>query len=138
MATANKAAKAKAAKAPAPATAQAMPTLATLPPATVTPAVQPLPTVVSLCGQHVAAAPNVVRRAATLGNVPAAMASVVLVAGKPCKVRVPYTMQAMQAILGHIAQHGPATAATLASVANGDMVRYAVRSGWLVPAPQVA
>ena len=122
-------------QAPAPVQApNPLPTVAT-PTATVQAAVAPLPTVVSLCGQHVAAAANVVKRASTLANVPAAIAGVVLVAGKPCKVRVPYTQAAMAAILGHISQHGPATASQLASVANGDMVRYALRSGWLVPAP---
>ena len=119
-------------QAPAPAQAPSpLPTVAT-PQATVQPAVQPLPTVVSLCGAHVAAAPNVVKRANSLGKVPQAIAGVTLVAGKPCKVRVPYTQAAMAAILAHLAQHGPATAAQLASVANGDMVRYAMRSGWLV------
>ena len=105
-------------------------------PTSTTPAVVPLPTVVSVAGQHVTAARNVVARAATLGNLPAALAAVQLQANpaKPCKVRVPYTVQcwqAMQAVL--TANGGQATGAMLAQASTGDMVRYAVARKWLVP-----
>ena len=105
-------------------------------PTSTTPAVQPLPTVVSVAGQHVTAARNVVARVATLGNLPAALAAVQLQANpsKPCKVRVPYTVQcwqAMQAVLA--ANNGTATGAMLAQASTGDMVRYAVARKWLVP-----
>lgn len=109
-------------------------------PTSTTPAVAPLPTVVSVAGQHVTAARNVVARAATLGNLPAALVAVQLQANpaKPCKVRVPYTVQcwqAMQAVL--TANGGTATGAMLAQASTGDMVRYAVARKWLVPVQPV-
>lgn len=108
-------------------------------PTSTTPAVAPLPTVVSVAGQHVAAARNVVARAATLGNLPAALAQVQLQANaaKPCKVRVPYTVQCWQAMLAVLAaNNGTATGAMLAQASTGDMVRYAVARKWLVPVQQ--
>ena len=95
-----------------------------------------LPVDVKVAGQQVVAARNVLVRAANLGNVPAALANATLVAGRPCKVRVPYTQAGVLAMLAHIAQHGPSTGATLAGVANGDLLTYSVRRGWLVQAPQ--
>ena len=122
-----------AAQAAAPATAPATAPAAAAPALTVT-----LPTGVAvpavLCGgASVQAAPNVVKRTAKLGKVPPALASVRLVAGRPCKVRVPYTLQGVTAMLAHIATNGPSTGTALAAVANGDLLGYAVRSGWLVP-----
>jgi len=91
-----------------------------------------LPVDVKVAGMQVVAARNVLVRAANLGNVPAALASATLVAGRPCKVRVPYTQAGVLAMLDHIAQHGPSTGAVLASVANGDLLTYSVRRGWLI------
>jgi len=123
---------AAAAPAAAPA-ASPMPTTATLPQASTTAETAPLPTTVSVAGAHVPAARNVVARAAALANVPAALANVALVAGKPCRVRVPYTLQCWEACKAALAK-GPQTGAALASVSTGDFVRYAVSNKWLVPA----
>jgi hypothetical protein len=95
-----------------------------------------VPTELQVAGTTVSAARNVLVRAANLGNVPAALANATLVAGRPCKVRVPYTQAGVLAMLDHIAKYGPSTGATLAGVANGDLLTYSVRRGWLVQAPQ--
>jgi hypothetical protein len=101
-----------------------------------TPVAPVLPVDVKVAGMQVVAARNVLVRAANLGNVPAALANATLVAGRPCKVRVPYTQAGVLAMLDHIAKHGPSTGAALAGVANGDLLTYSVRRGWLVQAPQ--
>ena len=93
-----------------------------------------LPVEVTVAGTTVGAARNVLARHANLANVPPALAGLTLRQGRPCKVRVPYTMAGVTAMLDHIAKHGPTTGATLAGVANGDLLTYAVRRGWLVPA----
>jgi hypothetical protein len=106
--------------------------VAEVPVAPVAPVAPVLPVDVKVAGMQVVAARNVLVRAANLGNVPAALASATLVAGRPCKVRVPYTQAGVLAMLEHIAQHGPSTGAVLASVANGDLLTYSVRRGWLI------
>ena len=103
-------------------------------PAAEAPAAPVLPVDVKVAGETVVAARNVLARAENLDKVPSALASITLREGRPCKVRVPYTMAGVTAMLNHIGQHGPSTGATLAGVANGDLLTYAVRRGWLVPA----
>ena len=103
-------------------------------PAAEAPAAPVLPVDVKVAGETVVAARNVLARHANLANVPPALAGLTLRQGRPCKVRVPYTMAGVTAMLDYIAKHGPATGATLAGVANGDLLTYAVRRGWLVPA----
>ena len=103
-------------------------------PAAEAPAAPVLPVDVKVAGETVVAARNVLARAANLGNVPSALAALTLREGRPCKVRVPYTVAGVTAMLNHIAAHGPTTGAELAGIANGDLLTYAVRRGWLVPA----
>ena len=93
-----------------------------------------LPVDVKVAGETVVAARNVLARAASLDKVPTALAALTLREGRPCKVRVPYTVAGVTAMLNHIAAHGPTTGAELAGIANGDLLTYAVRRGWLVPA----
>jgi hypothetical protein len=98
------------------------------------PAAPVLPVDVKVAGETVTAARNVLARAANLDKVPTALGSMTLREGRPCKVRVPYTVAGVTAMLNHIAIHGPSTGAELAGIANGDLLTYAVRRGWLVPA----
>lgn len=99
------------------------------------PATPVLPVAVVVAGVQVSAAKNVLARAATLGNVPSALAAVRLVLGPvPCRVRVPYTQQCWSAIAAHIAQHGAATGQTLAGISTGDFLKYAVKNRWLAVA----
>ena len=98
------------------------------------PAAPALPVEVTVAGATVGAARNVLARHANLANVPTALAGLTLRVGRPCKVRVPYTVAGVTAMLNHIAIHGPSTGAELAGIANGDLLTYAVRRGWLVPA----
>lgn len=97
--------------------------------------VAPVATQVKVAGVQVSAARNVVKRAATLGTLGSGVQAQVLRAGKPCKVRVPYTVECWarvsQALASAAGNQAPASA--LAAVSTGDFVNYAVRSGWLVP-----
>ena len=81
----------------------------------------------------IVAANNVAARAASLAKVPAQVAAVSYTLGRPCKVRVPYTLACYQAVAGVLAA-GPATGQALAAASTGDFVRYAVKNGWLVAA----
>lgn len=133
---------AKPAQAPRGALAQAAATLAApqAPAAPVAvagaPAAPVLPVAVVVAGQQVAAAKNVLARAATLGNVPSALAAVRLVVGPvPCRVRVPYTQQCWSAVQAALATAGgAATGQTLAQASTGDFVKYAVKNRWLAVA----
>ena len=88
-------------------------------------------------GGAVPAARNVLARASSLcAPVPAALQGVLLQAGRPCRVRVPYTQAAHAACVAALAAAGgKAPAATLAAASTTDFVRYAVRRGWLEVAP---
>lgn len=83
---------------------------------------------------NMAAAQNVLARAASLrSDLPADLAGAVFVAGKPCKVRVPYTLACWERVAATLASGGgSATAGSLAAVSTTDFVRYAFRRGWLV------
>lgn len=118
------------------AAALAAPAQPSTPPAVAgAPATPVLPVAVVVGGQQVAAARNVLARSATLGNVPSALAGVRLTTGPVvCRVRVPYTQQCWAQVQAHLAQHGPATGATLAGVSTGDFVKYAVKNRWLAAA----
>lgn len=91
---------------------------------------------VAVGGVALTAANNVAARHATLGNLPAALASVSYTVGRPCKVRVPYTQQCWAQVAAVLeANGGTATGAELAAASTGDFVAYAVRKGgWLVAA----
>lgn len=82
----------------------------------------------------VAAANNVLARANSLCAAHKE-ADLKLRAGKPCRVRVPYTLASWekceQFLLG---AGGVARAGDLSAVATTDFVRYAQRRGWLVAA----
>lgn len=81
----------------------------------------------------IVAANNVAARAASLAKVPAQVAAVSYTLGRPCKVRVPYTLAGYRLVAGVLAA-GPATGQALAAASTGDFVRYAVKNGWLVAA----
>lgn len=81
----------------------------------------------------IAAANNVAARAASLHKVPVLLAAVSYTLGKPCKVRVPYTLACYQAVAAALAE-GPATGEVLSKASTGDFVKYAVKNGWLVAA----
>jgi len=82
------------------------------------------------------AAANVLARAATLCKpLPSEKATKALRLGKPCRVRVPYTIACYERIVALLAANGgTAPAEKLAAVATTDFVVYAVRRGWLVGA----
>lgn len=83
----------------------------------------------------VVAARNVMARAASLQGLPTAASALTLRAGKPCRVRVPYTQAAWAACEKALREAGgTAPAPALAAASTGDFVTYAVRRGWLVPA----
>lgn len=111
--------------APVAATTPAQPTTPVAAPAA------PLPPV-TVGGQVVATAANVQRRVATLGNV-GNMGTITLTAGRPCRVRVPYTIACYdQCMAALTAAGGTATGAALAQASTGDFVKYATKNGWLV------
>ena len=87
-------------------------------------------------GAPLVAAKNVLARAGSLCSaVPSTLQSVQLAAGRPCKVRVPYTLAANAAVQAALAAAGgKAPASELAKASTTDFVRYAVRRGWLVVA----
>ena len=81
----------------------------------------------------VLAAPNVAARGTALNNVPANMAPQNYTLGRPCKVRVPYTIASYNGVVELLAEKGGyATGAEIAAASTGDFLRYAVKSGWLL------